>query len=50
MKKARRIAVVILAFLICIALQEGFGVLCSVALVIDAAVIITLAVIELKRK
>ena len=50
MKRARRILVVLLVFLICIAIQKGLGVFNAAAIVIDAVAVIVLAVIELRRK
>lgn len=44
MRKARRILVVLLTFLICIAVQKGLNVLNGTALIIDAIMIIVLAV------
>lgn len=50
MRRARRILVVLLVFLICIAIQRGLGVLNAAAIVIDAVAVIVLAVAELRRK
>lgn len=50
MRKARRILVVMLASLICIAIQKGLGVFNAVAIAIDAIAVIILAIAELKRK
>lgn len=50
MRKARRILVVLLAFLICLAVQNGLNILNGTALVIDAIMVIVLAAVELKRK
>lgn len=50
MRKARRILVVLLTFLICTAVQKGLNVLNGTALIIDAIMIIVLAVKELARK
>lgn len=50
MRRARRILVVMLVFLICIAAQNGLGIFDAVAIVIDAVVVIILAAIELRRK
>lgn len=50
MRRARRILVVLLAFLICISVQNGFSVFNAAAIVIDAVTVIILAVIELRRK
>lgn len=50
MKRARRILVVLLVFLICIAIQKGLSVFNAAAIVIDAVAVIVLAVIELRRK
>lgn len=50
MRRARRILVVLLVLLICIAIQKGFGVFNAAAIVIDAMAVIILAVAELRRK
>lgn len=50
MRRARRFLVVLLVFLICIAIQNGLGVFNTVAIVIDSAMVIILAAIELRRK
>lgn len=50
MRRARRILVVMLVFLICIAIHKGLGVFNAVAIVIDAVAVIILAVAELRRK
>lgn len=50
MKTARRILVVMLVILICIAIQKGLGIFDAAAIVIDAALIIILAAIELQKK
>lgn len=50
MRRARRILVVLLVFLICIAIQEGLGAFNAVAIVIDAVAVIILAIVELRRK
>lgn len=50
MRRARRILVVLLVFLICIAVQNGLGIFNAAAIVIDAVAVIILAAIELQRK
>jgi hypothetical protein len=50
MRRARRILVIMLVFLICIAIQKGLGVFNAAAIVIDAVAVIILAAIELRRK
>lgn len=50
MRKARRILVVLLAFLICLTAQKGLNILNGMALIIDAIMVIILATVELRRK
>lgn len=50
MRKARRILVVLLALLICLTAQKGLNILNGMALIIDAIMVIILAVVELTRK
>ena len=50
MRKARRILVVLLAFLICLKVQKRLNILNGMALIIDAIMVIILAVVELTRK
>lgn len=50
MRKARRILVVLLVFLICLIVQKGLNILNGMALIIDAIMVILLAVVELTRK
>ena len=50
MRKARRIAVILLAFLICITMQKGIGIWNGAAMLLDAIWIIIASVIELRRK
>ena len=50
MRKARRILVVLLAFLIFLTAQKGLNILNGMALIIDAIMVIILAVVELTRK
>ena len=50
MRKARRILVVLLAFQICLTAQKGLNILNGMALIIDAIMVIILAVVELTRK
>ena len=49
MRKARRILVVLLAFLICLTAQKGLNILNGIALIIDAIMVIILATVELRR-
>ncbi len=50
MRRVRRILVVLLVFLICIAIQKGLGVFNAAAIVIDAVAVIILAIVELRGK
>lgn len=50
MRRVRRILVVLLVFLICIAIQNGLGAFNAAAIVIDAVAVIILAAIEMRRK
>lgn len=50
MRRARRVLVIMLVFLICIAIQKGLGVFNAAAIVIDAVAVIILAAIELRKK
>nr|DAY91748.1 MAG TPA: hypothetical protein [Caudoviricetes sp.] len=50
MRRVRRILVALLVLLICIVIQKGLSVFNAAAIVIDAVVVIVLAVIELRRK
>lgn len=50
MRKARRILVVLLAFLICLTVQKRLNILNGMVLIIDAIMVIILAVVELTRK
>lgn len=50
MRKARRILVVLLTFLICLTVQKRLNILNGMALIIDAIMVIILAVVELTRK
>lgn len=50
MRNIRRLLIVLLTLLFCVAIQKGMNVLNGTAIVIDAVVIGVLAVIELRRK
>lgn len=49
MRKARRILVMLLAFLICLIAQKELNILNGMALIIDATMVIVLATVELRR-
>lgn len=49
MRKARRILVMLLAFLICLTVQKELNILNGMALIIDAIMVIVLATVELRR-